>query len=123
MTIKNKYSLSRINDLFDQLKDSSYFSKIDLRSSYHQLRIKEENITKTIFPSHYEYYEFFLIPFGLMNVPTTFMNVMNRVFHPYLDWFVVVFVDDILIYSPSVESHEEHSRNCVIAFTRSSFVY
>ena len=110
VTIKNKYPLSRIDDLFDQLKDSSYFSKIDLRLGYHQLPIKEGEITKMAFRSRYGYYEFLLMPFGLTNAPATFMDLMNRIFHPNLDRFVVVFVDDILIYSPSVESHEEHLR-------------
>ena len=106
--IKNKYSLPRIDDLFDQLKGSSYFSKIDLKSGYHQLRIKEEDIEKTTFCSCYGHYEFLVMPFDLMNASTAFMDMMNRIFHPYLDRFVVIFVDDILIYSPSVESHEEH---------------
>ena len=106
--IKNKYPLSRIDDLFDQLKCSSNFSKIDLRSDYHQLWIKEEDITKTVFHSHCEYYEFLIMPFGLTNVTTTFMNLMNHIFHSYLDRFVVVFMDDILIYSSSIESHEEY---------------
>ena len=104
--IKNKYPLPRIDDLFDQLKGSCYFSKIDLSSGYHQLWIKEENIAKTAFCSCYGHYEFLVIPFDLTNAPVAFMDLMNRVFHPYLDRFVVVFVDDILIYSPSVESHE-----------------
>ena len=104
--IKNKYPLSRIDDLFDQLKGSSYFLKIDLRSSYHQFRIKEEDIAKMAFQSRYEHYEFFVMSFGLTNVPAIFMNLMNCIFYPYLDRFVIMFMDDILIYSPSVESHE-----------------
>ena len=110
MKIKNKYPLLKIDDLFDQLKGSSCFSKIDLRSGYHQLRIKERDIVKTAFYSRYGHYEFFVIPFGLMNAPIAFMDLINFIFHLYLDRFMVVFVDDILIYSPSVESHEEHLR-------------
>ena len=110
VTIKNKYPLLRIDDLCDQLKGLSYFSKIDLRSGYYQLRIKEEDIAKTAFHSLYGHYKFFVMPFGLTNTPTAFMDLMNHVFHPYLDQFVFMFVDDILIYLPSIESHEEHLR-------------
>ena len=106
--IKNKYPLPRIDDLFYQLKGLSYFLKIDLRSGYHQLRIKEEDIAKMAICSRYEYYEFLVLSFGLTNVPAAFMDLMNCVFHPYLDRFVVVIVDDILIYLPSIESHEKH---------------
>ena len=97
--VKNKYALSRIEDLFDQLKGSSIFSKIDLRSGYYQLRVKDVNIPKTAFRTRYGHYEFLIMPFGLTNAPTAFMDLMNRVFHPYLDQFVVVFIDDILVYS------------------------
>ena len=110
MTIKNKYPLPRINELFDQLKGSSCFSKIDLKSGYYQLRIKKEDIAKTAFRSRYKHYEFLIMPYGLTNALVAFMNLMNRIFHPYLDRFVVVFVDDILIYSPSVGSHKEYLR-------------
>ena len=108
--IQNKYPLLRIDDLFDQLKDLSYFLKINLRLGYHQLWIKEEDIAKMIFRSRYGHYEFLVMPFGLTNMLTTFMDLMNCIFHLYLDPFIVVFVDDILTYSSLVGSHEEHLR-------------
>lgn len=97
--IKNKYPLPRKNDLFDQLRGSQFFSKVDLRSGYHQLRIKSEDILKTALRTRYEHFEFLLMPFGLTNASSTFMNLMNRIFHPYLDQSIIVFNDDILIYS------------------------
>ena len=108
MTVKNKYPLPRINDLFDQLKCASVFSKIDLGSRYHQLRIKD--VDKTTFRTRYVYYEFLVMPFGLTNAPTTFMDLMNRVFRSYIDRFVVVFIDDILVYSKDREDHDTHLR-------------
>ena len=110
ITIKNKYPLSRIDDLFDQLQRGRVFSKIDLRSEYHQLRIKESDVLKTAFKTHYGYFEFLVMPFGLTNAPIAFMDLMNRVFHPYLDQFVIVFIDDILVYSRNVEEHAYHFR-------------
>ncbi|GKA35634.1 putative reverse transcriptase domain-containing protein [Tanacetum coccineum] len=108
LTIKNRYPLSRIDDLFDQLQGSSVYSKIDLRSGYHQLRVREEDVPKTAFRTRYGRYEFLVMPFGLTNAPAVFMDLMNRVCKPYLDKFVIVFIDDILIYSKSKEEHEEH---------------
>jgi hypothetical protein len=108
VTIKNKYPLPRIEDLFDQLRGASVFSKIDLRSGYHQLRIRPSDISKTVFITKYELYEFTVMSFGLTNAPAFFMNLMNSVFMDYLDKFVVVFIDDILIYSQSEEEHVNH---------------
>jgi len=110
VTIKNKYPLPRIEDLFDQLKGVCVFSKIDLRSGYHQLRIKPSDIPKTAFTTRYGLYEYTVMSFGLTNAPAYFMYLMNKVFMEYLDKFVVVFIDDILIYSKTEEEHEEHLR-------------
>ncbi|GKB59496.1 putative reverse transcriptase domain-containing protein, partial [Tanacetum coccineum] len=107
LIVKNRYPLSRIDDLFDQLQGSRVYSKIDLRSGYHQLRVREEEIPKTAFRTRYGHYEFQVMPFGLTNAPTIFMDLMNRVCKPYLDKFVIVFIDDILIYSKSEEEHAE----------------
>nr|GEY46989.1 putative reverse transcriptase domain-containing protein [Tanacetum cinerariifolium] len=108
LTIKNRYPLPRIDDLFDQLQGSQYFSKIDLRSGYHQLRVREEYIPKTAFRTRYGHVEFTVMPFGLTNAPAVFMDLMNRVCRPYLDKFVIIFIEDILIYSKSKEKHEIH---------------
>ncbi|GJU20680.1 putative reverse transcriptase domain-containing protein [Tanacetum coccineum] len=108
LTVKNRYPLPRIDDLFDQLQGSSVYSKIDLRSGYHQLRVRKEDITKTAFRTRYGHYEFQVMPFGLTNAPVVFTDLMNRVCKPYLDIFVIVFIDDILIYSKNKEEHEEH---------------
>ena len=110
VTIKNKYSLPRIDDLFDQLQGASVFSKIDLRSVYHQLKIRQSNVSKMVFKTRYGHYEFLVIPFGLKNAPTAFMDLINRVFHPYLDQFAIIFIDDILVYSKNAEKHAFHLR-------------
>ncbi|KAA3480938.1 DNA/RNA polymerases superfamily protein [Gossypium australe] len=110
VTVKNKYPLPRIDDLFDQLKGATVFSKTDLRSSYYQLRVKEHYVPKIAFQTRYGHYEFLIMPFGLTNAPAVFMDLMNHIFRPYLDKFVVVFIDDILIYSWDESEHAEHLR-------------
>ncbi|GKE95304.1 putative reverse transcriptase domain-containing protein [Tanacetum coccineum] len=106
--MKNRYPLLRIDDLFDQLQGSRVYSKTDLRSGYHQLRVREENIPKTAFMTRYSHYEFQVMPFGLTNAPAVFMDLINRVCKPCLDRFVIVFIDDILIYSKSRKEHKGH---------------
>nr|GEX94772.1 putative reverse transcriptase domain-containing protein [Tanacetum cinerariifolium] len=108
LTMKNCYPLPKIDDLFDQLQGSSVYSKTDLRSGYHQLRVREEDISKTAFRTQYEHYEFQVMPFGLTNAPAVFMDLMNRVCKPYLVKFVIVFIDDIMIYLRNKQEHEEH---------------
>ncbi|GKD25713.1 putative reverse transcriptase domain-containing protein, partial [Tanacetum coccineum] len=110
ITIKNRYPLPRIDDLFDQLQGSSVYSKIDLRSGYHQLRVRDEDIPKTAFRTRYGHYEFQVMPFGLTNAHAVFMDLMNRVCKPYTDKFVIVFIDDILIYSCNKEEHTNYLR-------------
>jgi hypothetical protein len=110
VTIKNKYPLLCIDILFDQLAGAQVFSKIDVRSGYHQIKICAEDISKIAFTTRYGLFEYLVISFGLMNAPSHFMYLMNSVFMPELDMFVVVFIDDILIYSRSMEEHEEHHR-------------
>ena len=109
-TIRNQYLLPLINELFDQLHGSRVYSKIDLRSGYHQLRVRENDVSKTAFRTRYGHYEILVMPFGLTNASTAFMDLMNRVFNPYLDNFVIMFIDDILVYSGSPEEHAEHLR-------------
>ncbi|GJZ23455.1 putative reverse transcriptase domain-containing protein [Tanacetum coccineum] len=113
LTIKNRYLLPRIDDLFDQLQGSQFFSKINIRSGYHQLRVHEVDIPKTVFITRYGHFEFTVMPFGLTNTPAIFMDLMNRVCRPYLDKFVIVFIDDILIYSKTREEHVEHLRHVI----------
>ncbi|GKA60882.1 putative reverse transcriptase domain-containing protein [Tanacetum coccineum] len=110
LTVKNRYPLPRIDGLFDQLQGLQFFSKIDLRSGYHQLRVHGDDIPKTAFRTRYRHFEFTIMPFGLTNAPAIFMDVMNRVCRPYLDKFVIVFIDNILIYSKTQEEHVEHLR-------------
>ncbi|GJR13379.1 putative reverse transcriptase domain-containing protein [Tanacetum coccineum] len=110
LTVKNRYPLPRIDDLFDQLQGLQFFSKIYLRSGYHQLRVHEDDILKTAFRTCYGHFEFTVMPFGLTNAPSVFMDLMNRVCRPYLDKFVIVFIDDILIYSKTRDEHVEHLR-------------
>ena len=107
-TIRNQYLLPRIDKLFDQLQGSRVHSMIDLRSGYHQLKLRENDVSKTAFRTRYGHYEFLVMPFGLTNAPATFMDLMNRVFSPYLDKFVIIFIDDILVYLGSPEEHVEH---------------
>ena len=120
--IRNQYPLPRIDDLFDQLQGAKVFSKIDLRSGYHQLKIRSEDVPKIAFKTRYGHYEFLVMPFGLTNAPVIFMDLMNRIFRPYLDQFVIVFIDDILIYSGSKEDHEEHLR-VVLQILRENQLY
>ncbi|GKD68498.1 putative reverse transcriptase domain-containing protein [Tanacetum coccineum] len=110
LTIKNRYPLPRIDDMFDQLQGARYFSKIDLRSGFHQLRVQDDDISKTAFKTRYGHFEFMVMPFGLTNSPAVFMDLMNRLCKPYLDKFIIVFIDDILIYSKTKEDHENHLR-------------
>ncbi|KAA3480276.1 Retrotransposon protein [Gossypium australe] len=118
VTVKNKYPLPRINNLFDQLKGATVFSKIDLRYGYYQLRVKDSNVPKTAFA----HYEFLVMPFGLTNAPAMFMDLMNRIFRPYLDKFVVVFIDDILIYSHNEHEHTGHLRT-ILQILRDNQLY
>ena len=110
VTIKNKYPLPRIEDLFDQLQWLSYFCKIDLRSWYHQFWVRSHDIPKMAFRTRYGHYEFLVMSFGLTNAPVAFMDLMNRVFQSYLDLFVIVFVDDILVYLKNEGEHMDHLR-------------
>ena len=110
VTVKNRYPLPRIDDLFDQLHGASWFSKIDLRSGYHQMRVREDDVQKTAFRTRYGHYEFVVMPFGLTNAPTAFMDLMNHMCRPMLDRSLIVFIDDILVYSKTQEDHEGHLR-------------
>jgi hypothetical protein len=110
VTIKNKYPLPKIEDLFDQLNGAKVFSKIDLRNGYHQLKVRESDIPKTAFTTRYGLFEYTVMSFGLTNAPAYFMNLMNKVFMKFLNKFVVVFIDNILVYSKTEEEHTEHLR-------------
>jgi hypothetical protein len=108
VTIKNKYPLPWIEDLFDQIRGAKAFLMVDLRSGYHQPKIQPEDVSKMAFTTRYGLYEFLVMSFGLTNAPAYFMNLMNKVFMEYLDKFVVMYIDDILVYSQNEEIHEEH---------------
>nr|GEY71056.1 hypothetical protein [Tanacetum cinerariifolium] len=123
LTVVNRYLLLRIDDLFDQLQWSSIYSKIDLRSGYHQLRVREEDIPKTAFRTRYGHYEFQVMSFGLTNAPAIFMDLMNQVYKPYLDKFVIAFIDDILIYSKNEQEHREHLKLILELLKREKFDY
>nr|GEZ47628.1 retrotransposon protein, putative, Ty3-gypsy subclass [Tanacetum cinerariifolium] len=123
LTIKNRYPLLRIDDLFDQLQGSSVYSKIDLRSCYHQLRVRDEDIPKTAFRTRYRHYEFQVMPCGLTNAPDVFMDLMNRMCKPYLDKFVIVSIDDILIYSHNKEEHANHLRIILELLKKDKFIW
>jgi hypothetical protein len=110
ITIKNKYPLPHIDILFYQLADAKVFLKVDLHSGYHQIKIRLEDIPKTVFSTRYELYEYLVISFGLTNAPTHFMYLMNPVFMPELDKFVMIFIDDILVYTKNEKEHEQHLR-------------
>ena len=122
ITIKNAYPLPLVDELFDRLAGARYFSKIDLRSGYHQIRIHPDDVPKTAFRTRYGHFEFLVLPFGLTNAPATFMHLMHQAFRPYLDRFVLVFLDDILIYSKTLAEHEQHVRT-VLDVLRSQQLY
>ena len=114
--------MPRIDDLFDQLRGASVFSKIDLRSGYHQLRVKDVDVPKTAFRTRYGHYKFLVMPFGLTNAPAMFMDLMNLIFQTYLDWFVVVFIDDILIYSRLEAKHDKYLRIALQVLRENNFL-
>ena len=110
MTVNNKYPLPRIDELLDQLKGAKWFSKIDLASGYHQIPIEPNDVRKTAFRTRYGHYEIVVMPFGLTNAPAASMKMMNGIFRDFLDEFVIIFIDDILVYSRNKEDHERHLR-------------
>ena len=121
-TIKNKYPLPSIDDLFDQLQGAKCFSKIDLRSGYHQICVWKKDVLKTAFRTRYGHFEFLVMSFGLTNSPAVFMDLMNSIFRPYLDLFVIVFIDDILVYSRSKAEHANHLRAVLRFFETENFM-
>nr|GFB31164.1 putative reverse transcriptase domain-containing protein [Tanacetum cinerariifolium] len=123
ITVKNHYLLPRIDNLFNQLQGSNVYSKIDLMSGYHQLRVREEDIPRTTFRTRYGHYEFQVMPFGLTNAPVVLMDLMNRVCKPYLDKFVIVFIDNILIYANDEKEHEEHIKTILELLKEEEFDY
>ena len=110
ITVKNRYPLPRMDDLFDRLQGAALFTKIDLTQGYHQIRVAEADVPKTAFRTHYGHFEFLVMPFGLCNAPASFMTLMNSILRPYIDRFVIVFLDDILIYSKTKSEHLMHVR-------------
>ena len=122
ITVKNKYPLPRVDELFDQLQGAKYFSKFDLRSGYHQIRIHKDDVAKTAFRTRYGHYEFLVLPFGLTNAPATFMHLMHQSFLKLLDTCVLVFLDDILVYSRTLSEHRQHVRQ-VLQILREQKLY
>ena len=114
ITIKNTYPLPKVDELFDQLKGARYFSKIDLQSGYHQVRVNADDIPKTVFHTRFGHFEFLVMPFGLTNASATFMTNTDTMLRPFLGKFVIVFLDDILVFSPTLDKHLEHLRTSVV---------
>jgi hypothetical protein len=121
ITVKNRYPLPRIDDLVDQLKNVVYFTKLDLRSGYHQIRAAKQDIWKTSFKTKHGLFEWLVMPFGLTNAPATFMQVMNNVFRPFIDGFVIVYLYDILIFSRTREEYVQHVRKILSVLQRDKF--